>query len=272
MGLCMAFLSFSVNHRRKSVQKKGFSVLKPERQMNEDLVQRQRIVDQARATPWACDVQFAEVVDPKIARVSDAEKDAACVRWAAEMQAKADLRQMPEDLVQRQRIADQARAKPWASDMHFTTGVDPKAARASGAEKPAAGKAALAAQAAAARRQQEQEQQQLKPLQEYHHGVIQAQDKEFQLSLLHDQIKELLGRKDELLASAAPQQEQLEELQLWKACTGQRLERYGENPRLRSELQAIQNSWCLVQEHITQDGRPTTASRKATRLMRRLFK
>jgi len=302
------------NQRRKFVQKEGFSVLKPDKHMHEDLVRRQRLADQARPKPQASDMRFTEVLDPKAAQASGADKAAARERWVAEMQAKADPRQIRRaaqeaEAVRREEERMAARAKreefeqqwcmreamrkqalqqrtlevnaqarqrwsqcalpesqaehaepvlPVPEHVDFGSvrrrlAAEQRRSQSTGAVGTRSGKAALAAQAAAARRQQEQQQEQQQqqhtPLQESHHEIIQAQDQEFQLSLLHDEIKDLLGRKGELLASATPRQGELEELQLRKAHAEQRLERYGENPRLISELQDLQNSWCLMQEH-----------------------
>jgi len=122
------------------------------------------------------------------------------------------------------------------------------------------GKTALAAQAAAARQQQQhqqqyhQQQQQQAPVQQSskNHEIIQAQDQEFEQCLLHDQIKDLLGQRGELLASATPQQEALEDLQQRKAHAQQRLEHYGENPRLRSELQDMEETERQKQETLAE--------------------
>eukprot|EP00929_Paragymnodinium_shiwhaense_P056389 TRINITY_DN28218_c0_g2_i1.p1 TRINITY_DN28218_c0_g2~~TRINITY_DN28218_c0_g2_i1.p1 ORF type:complete len:748 (-),score=220.15 TRINITY_DN28218_c0_g2_i1:73-2316(-) len=68
--------------------------------------------------------------------------------------------------------------------------------------------------------------------------IIAAQDMEFQQSLLHDQIKDLLRERDELQEKIGSLGDQLGSAEKALQNAEQRLERYGENPRIREEAEA----------------------------------
>jgi len=300
------------DQKREFVQKGGFSVRAPDERMRQDLVRRQQIADRARPKPKASDIRFTEMVDPKAARASEADKAAARERWVAEMQAKADPRQIrraakeaeaarreeeriieranreefEQQWYEREAVRKQAQQQrtsevnvearehwsqctlpesqvdhsepviPVPEDVDFGSvrrrlAAQQRRSQSLGTPSTRSGKLALAAQAAAARQQQQQQQTPVRQFSE-NHEIIQAQDQEFQLCLLHDQIKDLLGQRGELLASATPQQEALEDLQQRKTAAQQRLERYGENPRLRSELQDMEKTERQTQESLAE--------------------
>jgi len=67
--------------------------------------------------------------------------------------------------------------------------------------------------------------------------LIQRQDQEFHQSLLMDQLKDLLARQRELAASIALSKAEVEESTARCLHAEQRLERFGDNPRLAEEAQ-----------------------------------
>lgn len=70
----------------------------------------------------------------------------------------------------------------------------------------------------------------------------QSQDQEFQISLLTDELKDLLARRAELHASSERVAASIEEAEQRKQKAEQRLARFGENPRLREEVRVAEAS------------------------------
>jgi len=66
--------------------------------------------------------------------------------------------------------------------------------------------------------------------------VIRGQNAEFEIGLLHDQLKSSEEQREELLAEMSKQVEDHEELRKKRGHAEQRVERYGENPKLQADI------------------------------------
>jgi len=83
-------------------------------------------------------------------------------------------------------------------------------------------------------------------------ATIEAQNAEYEVGLLHDQLKDLEEQRDELSSRAATLQEELDGLQLRRQHAEQRLERYGENPKLQAEVEEVLRSEGQLREHLAE--------------------
>merc|ERR1712157_490329 len=68
------------------------------------------------------------------------------------------------------------------------------------------------------------------------HAILAAQDTEYQISLVHDQLKSLELERQQLSTQLAEMRSKLEECEQQKRRAQDRLARYGENPRLHTEI------------------------------------
>jgi hypothetical protein len=69
-------------------------MLAPDKEKHDDLIRRQRIAEKARPKPKASEMRFCEVLNSAAANTSAADREAARQHWIAEMQAKADPKQI----------------------------------------------------------------------------------------------------------------------------------------------------------------------------------
>lgn len=85
------------------------------------------------------------------------------------------------------------------------------------------------------------EKQQLIALREEARGLMADQDAEFQMSLLHDQVRDLAGERDALVAQSSSLRQAVAASQSTKENAERRISRYGENPKLRSEREVAEH-------------------------------
>eukprot|EP00931_Biecheleriopsis_adriatica_P103546 TRINITY_DN78369_c0_g1_i1.p1 TRINITY_DN78369_c0_g1~~TRINITY_DN78369_c0_g1_i1.p1 ORF type:complete len:452 (+),score=87.55 TRINITY_DN78369_c0_g1_i1:82-1437(+) len=102
------------------------------------------------------------------------------------------------------------------------------------------GELALSAQAAI-ERQRHHAAEQIAAQQESR-AIVAAQDAEYEISLLHDRLKTLESERATARATVQELREKMEVLRQRKTHAEQRLARYGENPKLRSELEEIEQA------------------------------
>lgn len=102
-------------------------MLAPDKQMHKDLLRRQRIAEQARPKPKASDIRFSGMLDPTKAAQPDsaADREAARSRWVAEMQAKADpkeikrqAREREEEKREQERAEEQAKRQAFQKEWY----------------------------------------------------------------------------------------------------------------------------------------------------------
>lgn len=295
-------------------------MLAPDKQMHKDLLRRQKLADQARPKPKASDISFSAVLDPtKAAQPASAlDREAARSRWVAEMQAKADpkeirrqAREREEEKREQERVEEQAKRKSfekewyarealrqetqqqrtaqvnsqakqhWAGlvlpetqqsgpavaaepTMPVPENVDFTAVRRKlAAERAGRGAAIVSAGSArhalrelsepcagSARRAARESQAPSAPgapatsgasskAEDGSSAIIAAQDAEYQVSLLSDQLKALQAQQAKLLKTSARCQEELDAARLQKLHLEQRLQRYGENPKFQAQLEEV---------------------------------
>lgn len=90
--------------------------------------------------------------------------------------------------------------------------------------------------------QQRREEEERKEFEATYSHIVAAQDLEFQQCLLHDQLKDLLKEQGDLGLKVAKLREELEASEQRRQNAELRLERYGENPRIRAEAEAAQEA------------------------------
>eukprot|EP00930_Biecheleria_cincta_P076909 TRINITY_DN64143_c0_g1_i1.p1 TRINITY_DN64143_c0_g1~~TRINITY_DN64143_c0_g1_i1.p1 ORF type:complete len:359 (-),score=106.83 TRINITY_DN64143_c0_g1_i1:62-1138(-) len=285
--------SSSAPRAREFQQKEGFSMLAPDKEMYKDLLRRQRVADQARPKPKASDIRFSGMLDPTKAAQPDSavDREAARSRWVAEMQAKAhpneirrQARKREEEKREQERMEEHRQRKAFEKEWHArealrqevqeqrTAEVNaqakqhwagrslPEAQQSSPAEPivpvpenvdfaavrrklaaERAGRGAAIVRASSARHTTRESQAALGLSAQAvpdlgARAIIAAQNAEYEMSLLSDQLKALQARRSELVSAASRCQEELDATQQQKLHLEQRLERYGENPKFQAQL------------------------------------
>jgi len=278
-------------------------MMAPDKQMHKDLLRRQKLADQARPKPKASDIRFTAVLDPTKAAqsASAADREAARSRWVAEMQAKADpkeirrqAREREEEKREQERAEEQAKRKAFEKEWYSrealrqetqqqrtaevnaqakqhwaglvlaeTQQSGPTAAaepampvpenvdfaavrRKLAAERAGRGAAIVRAGSACPSRESPAlsvpgatASRASSKAEDGSSAIIAAQDTEYQVSLLSDQLKASQAQRAELLKTSARCQEELDAAQLQKLHLEQRLQRYGENPKLQAQLEEV---------------------------------
>merc|ERR1712129_424358 len=82
--------------------------------------------------------------------------------------------------------------------------------------------------------------------------VIATQDAEFELGLLHDQVKTLLQERTSLRKQVSQWEHSLETASQLRRNAETRLERYGENPRIRAEADKAAQAEAEIESEIRQ--------------------
>lgn len=278
-------------------------MLAPDAEKFNDLKRRQKIADQARPKPKASDLRFDEMLDPAAANASGADRDAARQRWIDQMQAKADPKQIrraarereeeqrerekQEESAARQEFEKQwwerealrqarsaevnAQARQhWANielPVSQQTVVEPvmppetvdfaAVRRRMSAERAQHGAAIISGGAianyarasssgSASRAASAPRAGSASRAGSARSNLIAAQDAEFQLSLLHDELQTLRAEQGALNERRQQLQTQLDEAEQQQKRASDRLARYGDNPKLQSESdEAGQLAECL---------------------------